>query len=102
MRSVIAPTLLTLFAAGHVEAGNTERLPASFNYDIEVVSTTLELALGRSRISISIANALELPEYEPPGGVGLNEAILLTEEFPGFDVDTGEERMFSLTLSFDW
>ncbi len=102
MRTVITAMLLTLLAAGDAAAGETERLPTSFDYDIDVVSTTLELALGRSRISFSIANALELPEYEPPGGVSLGEAALLTEALRDFDVDTGEERIFSLTFSFDW
>ncbi len=102
MRTVIPVTLLLLGTACSVEARGTERLPASFHYDIEVLSTTLELALGRGRISLSIANALELPEYEPPGGVYLDETVLLTEELNGFDVDSGEERMLSLTFSFDW
>lgn len=54
-----------------------------------------------STAAAAVSNALELPEYEPLGGVYFDEATLLTEELNGFEVDTGG-RMFSLVLSFDW
>ena len=101
MRQVIAATLLVLFGAADARAGDTEQ-SNMFHYDIESLTASLDLSLGRGRISFSIANALELPEYEPPGGVYLDEATLLTDELNGFEVDVGDERMFSLLFSFDW
>ena len=71
-------------------------------YDSDSLTTNLELRVGRGRISLGIANALELPEHELPGGFLLDEAVLLTEELTAFEVDTGNERMFSLTFSVDW
>ena len=115
MRAVVAVTIFALFGADYSEAGDAElpmisslqQLSESeqshvLHYDIESLTATLELSLGWTRVSFSIANALELPEYEAPGGAYLDEAILLTHELNGIEVDTGDERMVSLTFSFSW
>ncbi len=111
MRALIAATLILSCAADRASAD--EQLSASLlqqlteaedslflRYERESLTTSLELALGRGRINFSIANALELPEYEPR--VFLDESVLLTDSLNGFEVDTGTERMFSLVFSFGW
>lgn len=115
MRTVVGLTLLVLCGADTADAAGAQ-LPAAsalqqlsesgqskfVRYDTDGLTATLELSFARGRLAFSIANALELPEYEPPGGVYFDEATLLTEELNGFEVETGGERMFSLMLRFDW
>ncbi len=73
-----------------------------FSYDAESLSGLLEFGLGTGRVEFGISNFFELPEYEPLGGVYLDEHSLLSEELSSFEVDTGTERFLSLTVSFTW
>lgn len=74
----------------------------AIRYDSESLTTTIELGIGRGRLSFGIANAFELPEYEPAAGTFIDQETLLTDELSGFEVDTSGERMFSLTFSVHW
>ena len=71
-------------------------------YDIELLTTSLNIDFGRNRLQFTIGNALELPEHMPPGGAWLDETTVLADAFSGIEVDTGEERMFSLEFSVRW
>ena len=115
MRTVIPVALLVLSAAFDARAGDAEfqttpELPhllepvqsIVFRYDAESLMATLELGLGHGRITFGIANAFELPEHEPSGGIYLDQWTLLTEELSGFEIDSGGERMFSLRFGIDW
>ncbi len=115
MRTVIAAALFALLGTTDARADDAENPTTAalrqlsepdrvivFLYDMESLEAALELSLGRGRFSLGVANALELPEYEPLDGANIDEGKLLAEELSGLEVDTGNERMFSLMFSFDW
>ena len=76
--------------------------PIMFRYDLESLTGNLVLEFSRAQISLSITNVLQLPEYEQPGGVYLDEHTLLTEAANGIEIDEEIQSAFSLTFNFAW
>ncbi|MDJ0759919.1 MAG: hypothetical protein QNJ19_11005 [Woeseiaceae bacterium] len=74
----------------------------SFEYDREALTTTVEIGFERVALTLSVLNVFELPEPELPPGTGFDGSTLLSEELGGFDVDIGNERVFSLTFTVRW
>ena len=76
--------------------------PLTFHYDRESLTGNLVLELSRARIGFSITNVLQLPEYEPPGGLYLDEYTLLTEAANGIEIEDEIEPEIALTFNFAW
>ena len=74
----------------------------NFEYDREALTTTVAIGFERVALTLSVLNLFELPEPELPPGTGFDGNSLLIEELGGFDVDIGDERVFSLTFTVSW
>ena len=72
------------------------------DYDEESLTTSLMVPLGRTSVRLGIVNALQLPEYEPPGGFWLDQHTLLATELNDLEFDFDNETAISLTIAFAW
>ncbi|MFQ5610241.1 MAG: hypothetical protein ACE5F8_08240, partial [Woeseiaceae bacterium] len=71
-------------------------------FDAGAQNASLTLVFGRARLNMGVANLLQVPVYEPPGGVYLDRDTLLTEALSGIEVDIGVELAASLTFTLVW
>ncbi len=74
----------------------------SVGYDSESLTSILSMNVGPAKIRFSVINPLNLPMYEPMGGVDISETTLLSEELSGLDVDFDSDPGVRLALFFYW